>query len=208
MKSHKGLIIYFDGPDGAGKSTQLKMAAGALRAEGHKVFETRTMGGTIIGEKLREALLAETERPAETDLHIAVATQYALADEVRKRRNQGEIVLLDRSPLSIIGYQVYADGLDKDLGFETVADLLDLFQSDLLIIYTASKETLAVRRLERNRLVGTDYFENKPADYHNKVAKGFADAAVHFGACTIDAEADLEHVHDATMKQIKAILKP
>ena len=206
MTQHKGLIIYFDGPDGAGKTTQLNLAAEALKKAGHEVIVTRTMGGTPIGEMLRQAMLTETSRPTETDLHIAVATQYALADEVIKHRDKGHIVLIDRSPLSIIGYQVHGDGLDSELGYETVEDLLDLFTPNLLIIYEADIDLLAERRSKRNQETQVDYFENKPQDYHQKVAEGFGIAAKKFGATVIKADDSIESVHQATMSKIQTLL--
>lgn len=206
MPAHKGLIIYFDGPDGAGKTTQLNLAAEALKKAGHEVVVTRTMGGTPIGEMLREAMLTETNRPTETDLHIAVATQYALADEVTKHRDKGHIVLIDRSPLSIIGYQVYGDGLDADMGREAVDDLLDLFGPNLLIIYQADAKILSKRREIRNKEVQVDYFENKPHDYHKKVAEGFKVAADQFGATVIKADGSIQAVHESTMAKINGLL--
>jgi dTMP kinase len=202
-----GRIIYFDGPDGVGKSTQLKMVAKVLRDEGHEVHATRTLGGTHIGEMLREVMLSENERPAATDLHIALACQHALAHDVIRRRQEGEIVLIDRSPLSIIGYQVFGDGLNKAAGFKATEELIELIRPDLIIVYDAPAEELENRRTQRNHDAGHDYFEVKPLAYHKKVAVGFKEAASKFGADVVKATDSIAGVHDHTMKFIDPLLK-
>lgn len=202
-----GKIIYFDGPDGVGKSTQLKLTAQALRDRGHEVHATRTLGGTYIGEMLRDVMLSEVDRPAATDLYIALACQHALAHDVIERRKQGEIVLIDRSPLSIVGYQVFGDGLNKDEGYRATDELIELIKPDLILVYHAPAEELERRRTQRNHYAGHDYFEVKPLAYHKRVARGFADAAVKFGADVINAEVNANDVHADTMKFIDASLK-
>jgi dTMP kinase len=202
-----GKIIYFDGPDGVGKSTQLKMAAQALRDQVYDVHATRTLGGTHIGEMLRDVMLAEVDRPAATDLYIALACQHALAHDVIERRNEGEIVLIDRSPLSIIGYQVFGDGLNKEDGYRATSELIDLIKPDLIFVYRAPAEELERRRTQRNHAAGHDYFEVKPLAYHKKVAKGFEEAAQKFSADIIDARGDVDDIHAATMNIIEPKLK-
>jgi dTMP kinase len=207
MANKKGLIVYFDGPDGVGKTTQLELTVKALQAEGHDVYETRTVGGTPVGELLRLALLSDTERPAETDLHIALASQHALARDVTGRRERGQVVLIDRSPLSIVGYQVYGDGLDRNKGYQATGELLDLFQPDLIIVYKAPDAVLVNRREHRNHHTGTDHFENKSNDYHHQVAEGFADASRLFGAKVIDGGQSIDEVQAETIRYIESALK-
>jgi dTMP kinase len=207
MANKKGLIVYFDGPDGVGKTTQLNMAADRLRSDGHDVFESRTVGGTPIGEILRTALLSDTERPAETDLHIAVASQYAQAEDVLKRRENGQVVLIDRSPLSIIAYQVYGDGLDKDKGLNSAGELFSLIKPEIVIVYMAEDGVLLERRHHRNGHSATDHFENKSIEYHANVAEGFRSAGKIFGAVQIEAGPPMEKVHANTMEFIQAALE-
>jgi len=206
MTDNNGLIVYFEGPDGVGKTTQLKLAAEALREKGHTVHETRAIGGTPIGEKLREAFLLDIPRPVETDLHIALACQFALSADVLERRKKGEIVLIDRGPLSILAYQVFGDGLDKELGYKFAAELFGLIKPDLTVTYRAADGTLVERREHRNQ-AAVDFFEAKSADYHHEVARGFSAGAEHFGAKIIDANASIDEIHDQTMILIDEVLK-
>ena len=206
MGSQSGSIIYFDGPDGVGKTTQLRMVAEKLRQAGRSVHATRTMGGTPIGEMLREAMLSGNERPVETDLYIALASQYSLAKEVLEQRRQGKVVLIDRSPLSIIAYQVYGDELDPEKGAQAARELIELVKPDRIIVYKAPKVELKARRRQRNHEIGTDFFEIKPFEYHARVAEGFKSAAEQFQAKVIDANASIEQVHDDTIDYLSELL--
>ena len=207
MGNKKGLIVCFDGPDGVGKTTQLKLAATALTEEGYEVFTVKAIGGLPLTDILGQALMQDNQRPPETDLHVAIASQYALAAEILPRRKQGQIILVDRSPLSIIAYQVYADGLKKDQGYDAVVDLLELLNPDLLITYYLDAETALQRRSYRDGDIDRNYFESKPISYHQKTADGFKAAAKDFGAETIDASPPIELVREATMQLIGAKLK-
>jgi dTMP kinase len=207
MKAKKpGLIVYFDGPDGVGKTTQLKLVADKLRQGPRQAHVTRTLGGTHIGEMLRDVILSDTDRPVETDLHIALASQYALAGDLQVRRDEGQVVLIDRSPLSILAYQVYGDKLDREVGYGAITELLDLIKPDLLITYLTSDEEIAKRRSHRHRELSDDFFENKPQSYHKRVAKGFREAAEHFNTTVLDASQPIEQVHQTTMQLLQKYL--
>jgi dTMP kinase len=201
-----GLVIYFDGPDGVGKTTQLKLVAEELRESGREVHATRTMGGTPIGEMLREALLSGNDRPVETDLHIALASQHALAKEIIDKRREGRVVLIDRSPLSIVAYQVFGDGLASKKGYQAAQELLDLIKPDRVIVYTAPSKELKERRQHRNHQIGNDFFEIKPFEYHDRVAKGFKEATGRFKATVIDASGSIDEVHQSTLQRLSDIL--
>lgn len=207
MSDRKGLIVCFDGPDGIGKTTQLKLAEKLLKSDGYDVFTAKAVGGLPLTDVVGQALMMNADRPPETDLHLAIASQYALAGEILPRRDKGQIVLIDRSPLSIIAYQVYGDGLDKDAGIAAVKDLLDLMHPDLIITYYGDDDTPVERLRERNGDSKLDFFESKPRDYHKKVAEGFRYASKEFGASPVDADAPIELVREATMQLIGAKLK-
>ena len=202
-----GLVVCFDGPDGVGKTTQLNLAADSLKSDGYKVFTVKAVGGMPLTDLLGQALMMNVDRPPEADLHIAMAGQYAISPEILKRRQAGEIVLIDRSPLSIIAYQVYADGLEKAKGEAATQELLDLLKPDLIISYAADRQTSKARLDERNGQSEVDYFESKPDDYHEKTSDGFKAAAEKFGAKTVDANAPIELVREATMQLIGQALQ-
>lgn len=203
----KGLVIYFDGPDGAGKTTQLQMAAAKLQTAGHEVYAIHALGGSAIGDKLATAMMAPDPRPPETDLYIALAAQYAALQDIEARRNANQIVLIDRSPLSIIAYQVFAGGIDPEKGYSAATEILERVKPDLLLMYNASPDVLLGRRHQRNQQSGSDYFESMPPAYHEETIKGYVEAASRLGATLINGEGPIEAVHADTMAHIEVLLK-
>ncbi len=114
------MFVTFEGVDGSGKSTQARLLADRLRAEGREVVDTREPGGTEIGERIRELLLhSERVAPwAEATLFSAARAQ--LVDEViRPALARGADVVCDRYLDSSLAYQ----GLARGLGVERVLDV-------------------------------------------------------------------------------------
>lgn len=111
------LFITFEGPEGSGKTTQIRLLTEALRAAGHGVLATREPGGTRIGNAVRSVLLdpehVEMSPRAETLLFNAARAQ--IVDQViRPALAQGQIVLCDRYADSTLAYQGYGHG--QELG--------------------------------------------------------------------------------------------
>jgi len=177
MPTKTGLVIAFDGPDGVGKTTQLKLLAETLKKAGHVIHMTRHNGGSPIGEALRNVSLSPVERSAETDLYISLAMGQALSEELQQRKKRGEIILLDRSPLAVVAYQAYGSQLaDKQAAFEACDRLFKNEAIDILFFLNAPQQIIDNRRHERNT---TDYFESKGADFHERVREGY-EAALAF----------------------------
>lgn len=202
----------FDGPDWVGKSTQIELAAQALRDHGYEVYTTRINGGTPIGEALRHLYLdAKLQRPRKTDLHMLLAVYYALIDDLQARRQAapGTVYLVDRSPLSMFAYHAYGGGLPIE-GQAATEETLRLFNPSLLIYYTAPPVVLKARRQARTATAGEspDFVESQPATFMRRVIEGYADAAERYGAQTIDASGDLVAVHHATMACLTPVLPP
>jgi len=195
-----GKLYMFDGPDGVGKTTQFELVAKALRAQGHDVYTTHLLGGTPIGEALRSIMFSNALRPAPTNLHIALAIYHALAEDLEGRRKAGSTVLVDRSPLSLIAYQVYGDGLDPELGAQACREALAAFSPDQVILYSAPFEVLQSRRNLRHK--DTDYFEQQQLDYHRRTLEGYQAAAQEYEATVVAAQGSIDTVHAATMQAL------
>jgi dTMP kinase len=123
------MFVTFEGVDGSGKTTQTRLLAEQLRAEGRDVVETREPGGTPLGERIRELLL-ESERVApwaETTLFAAARAQL-VADVIRPALARGADVVCDRYIDSSLAYQ----GLARGLGVERVLELNLLVTGGLL----------------------------------------------------------------------------
>ncbi len=114
-----GLFITFEGPEGSGKTTQLRLLAGWLAEQGHNVLLTREPGGTRIGNKVRELLLdpSHTEMCAEAEILLFSAARAQIVGEViRPHLARGGVVLCDRFADSTLAYQ----GFGRQLNLETL----------------------------------------------------------------------------------------
>ncbi len=199
-----GLVIMFEGIDGVGKSTQLKLVQEALENAGWSVMTTRNMGGTPIGEALREVIKSPVERPPLTDFYISLAVQEPLLELIDKARSEGKVVLMDRGPLSLAAYQIYGAGIDPEFGWQHVSAAMDRISPKAVLLYGVDDVRTALGRKQGN---GQDYFENKPDDYFVKVAEGYREAARRYGVVTmIDASRTIPQVEAATMAAITKLL--
>src|SRR4051812_35549727 len=110
-----GKLIVFEGPEGAGKSTQIRRLAERLNAAGVACVTLRGPGGKPVGDSIRSIVLAregEIAPAAEALLFIASRAEL-IAREVRPALEKGSIVILDRFFLSTYAYQIYGRGLPE-----------------------------------------------------------------------------------------------
>lgn len=200
-----GCVVVFEGIDGVGKTTQLGLVREALEKQHWAVHPTRNLGGTPIGEALREVTLSPTPRSPLTDFYISVAIQVALTEAVAEDRKEGKITLIDRGPLSFAAYHIYGSGVDADIGWRYVDQGMQQFKPDLVILYSTDLK-VALGRAKR-RAGKTDYFASKPASYFKRVLEGFDEAKSRYPVREIDATQSIEAVHAETMAAITEVLK-
>jgi dTMP kinase len=201
-----GLLIVFEGIDGAGKTTQLELVRNTLEAEGWPVYVTRNLGGTPIGEELRKVIKSKLERPTATNLYISVAIQEALTEVIESVRQAGKLILMDRGPMSLAAYEIYGGELGEALGWQHVDAGMEELKPELNIIYKIDVET-ALRRAHE-KAAAADYFESKPADYFDRVATGYEAAAGRYASTTviIDAGQPVETVQSETIEAVRQAL--
>jgi dTMP kinase len=208
IQANKGFLVIFDGIDGSGKTTQLNLMAENLISMGKTVKTTRNLGGTPIGEELRRVLLLPIERPPTTDLHVSIAVQEALIPALNHEKAEGSLILLDRGPMSLVAYQSFGSGLDKDLCWQFADRGLEQLKPDLIIVYDADTHTALERA--RQHSASADYFESKPYDYFDRVASGFREASERYkdkyNVQLIDANRDFEQIHSQTMALITRLI--
>lgn len=111
-----GRLIVFEGSEGAGKTTQLKLLTEKLRARGVEVLALREPGGTALGDSIRALLLdpAQHITPAAEALLFMASRAQLVHDEIDPALARGVVVLMDRFFLSTYAYQIDGRGLPEE----------------------------------------------------------------------------------------------
>jgi dTMP kinase len=174
----RGLFITFEGLDGTGKSTQLRLAVQYLRRCGHRVLVTREPGGTRTGERIRDILLASKTGKlaplAELALMYAARAQL-LQEVVRPALARGEVVVSDRYNTASFAFQGYG----RQLGTATVRAfdrvICGKVQPDLTIVLDLEPERALARAQGRDtrRRSRHDRFEQQSLAFHKRVRAGY-----------------------------------
>ena len=115
----RGYFITFEGGDGSGKSTQIRLLEEHLREAGYDVVLTREPGGTAISEKIRELILdpANEEMDDMTEAFLYAAARAQLVSQlIKPALEEGKIVICDRFVDSSIAYQAFGRGLGDAVG--------------------------------------------------------------------------------------------
>ena len=168
----QGIFVSFEGGEGVGKSTQIRLLAARLRECGYEVLTLREPGGTEIGERIREILLdpAHSDLDPTSELLLYEAARAQLVSTViLPALQRGVVVLCDRFTDSTRAYQ----GAARDLGETMVRKINDLATGGLVphrtIILMRDVET-ALRKASED---GTDRIEAEGIDFHTRVQEAF-----------------------------------
>ena len=175
---NKGLMIVFDGSNGAGKTTVIDAVVENLRSRGLEVVVTREPGGTPVGEKIREVVLspATPEMCDTTELMLfAAARAQHVQEKLLPAINAGKVVISDRFSAATVSFQHYARGLSRELIDQLNTMALNGFSPDLNIILDLDP----VVGLERvnSRGEGLDRMEDQKLDFLAKARFGYLEQA-------------------------------
>lgn len=188
------MFITFEGPEGSGKTTQLRLLADALEAAGRRVVCTREPGGTPIAERIRALALHETLAPeAELLLFLAARAEH-VAVCIRPALEQGRVVLCDRFTDSTVAYQGYGLGLGLAELRRLCAFAAGDLTPDLTLLLDLDPELGLRRRFAAAADRASDpgsvnRMEQRHIEFHRRVRDGFLREAEHAPGrfCRIDA---------------------
>ncbi len=189
------MFFSFDGIDGVGKSTQVRLFVDALRARRYDVVECRDPGSTSLGERIRDLLLTSDavmsiSRRSEMMLYMAARAQL-VDDVIRPALEAGKTVVSDRYLLANVVYQGHAGGLVPAAIWQVGRVATDGVEPDCVFVLDMPPEA-AERRLNRP----LDRMERQGDGYRARLREGFlAEAASSNGRIhVIDAGRDVAQV--------------
>jgi dTMP kinase len=184
--ANRGLFITFEGIDGCGKTTQMRLLVERLRADSYDVLESAEPGGTRIGTQVRRILLdsANQELSPTAELLLYFACRAQNVDEwIKPALKEERIVISDRFTDSTLVYQ----GAGRGLGVETVMQLHEIacrgVNPDLTIIVDIDLDTSLARAKKRNATLSEQQhpdetrMDEQAVEFHRKARDAYAELA-------------------------------
>lgn len=207
---HRGILISFEGGEGAGKTEQARLLVERLKKESRDVISLREPGGTVISEQIRDVVLSVKNKDL-TDMTEVFLFQAARAqiygEVVLPALMAGKIVLMDRTGDSSVVYQ----GMVRGLGVGLIENLNKIStrntKPNLTLLLDIDPKKGLARRLNSGK---QDRLDLENLDFHHQVRQGYldlgkADEAGRFRV--IDASQSLEEVADEIWKTVSSYLE-
>lgn len=174
-----GTFITFEGVDGSGKSTQMRLLAAALRSQQCEVLTTREPGGTPVGLKLRAALLdAHEEVDPLTELLVFAADRAQHVRRVlRPALAAGQIVISDRYSDATVAYQGAGRGFSPELISQIVELATEGLKPDLTLLFDLSIDESGARTRRRSegkhKNEAGDRLDSEDVAFHTRVREAY-----------------------------------
>jgi dTMP kinase len=199
-----GLFVCFEGGDGAGKSTQVRLLTEALERRGREVVVTRQPGGTPLGARIRELVLHGDHVSARAEALLFAADKAHHVDQlVRPALAEGRVVITDRYVDSSITYQ----GAGRELGADEITALqhwaVGGLLPDLTIVLDVTPEVGRERRGDVH-----DRLESEADAFHAAVRRGYLELASRDPEryLVLDGSRPVEHLHAAVVDGVDRIV--
>jgi dTMP kinase len=195
------LFITFEGPDGAGKSTQVELLRGALSARSPQVV--REPGGTPLGERVREVLLHGGSISPEAEMLLFMAARAELlAELIRPALEAGRIVIADRYHDSTLAYQGGGRGIETWWP-------ADFPRPDRTFLLRLPSPEAGFERM-RGAGKPADRLESAGIDFHRRVVEEYDNLAARdpLRWVVLDAARPPEEVHAGVMAACESLLVP
>ncbi len=177
--SNKGIFISFEGIDGCGKSTQVKLLLDRLSIEGYATKLVREPGGTDISEKIRKILLNKDHNnmSSRAEALLMTASRAQLTkEEIIPALKDGVCVIADRFKDSTLAYQGGGRGLDHDL----LVGLNDFATYDIDPDLTIFLDIKAKNAFSRSKSQNADRIESVGVEFQEKVREEYLKIANRF----------------------------
>ena len=201
------LFVTFEGPEGGGKTTQMRRLVTYLQQQGYDVLATREPGGTPIGDRVRAILLdplhTEMQPQAEYLLFSAARAQH-VAQVIRPHLQRGGVVLCDRYADASLAYQGYGYQLDLDALRTITRFATGGLVPDLTFCLDVPVE-VGLRRKVKGAGDAWNRMEQKEVDFHMRVRAGYLAMAALEPArwAVIDATQSVDDIQ-ATLRDLLA----
>jgi dTMP kinase len=200
----RGKFITFEGGEGAGKSTQVRLLAASLEKDRREIVVTREPGGAPGAELIRGLLVAGDhawDPITEALLHYAARREH-LERTIRPALERGAWVVCDRFADSTLAYQGYGLGVDRAVLRRLHRDVVEDTNPDLTLILDIDPEKGLARAGRRN---AHDRYERMDIEFHRRLRAGFlAIARKERDRCVvIDADGDLESIRTAILSAVR-----
>jgi len=204
-------FITFEGIEGSGKSTQIKLVADYLVQKGTSLIVTQEPSGTDIGRKIGDILFKREHRHlcAETELFLFCAARAQHVREViLPALKLNKIVLCDRFSDATYAYQGFGRGIDHDMIKLINAYSSMLLKPDMTLLFDLPVETGLKRATERNNKLNepaaADRFEREKLDFHRRIREGYLDIAGKESERfrVIDANRDIDVIQEEVRRCI------
>jgi dTMP kinase len=202
-----GRFVVIEGGDGAGKS-RLRAALGEhVVALGRECVLTREPGGTALGERIRDLVLAQKSLgdPLSELLLFEAARAHLVGTIIRPALERGAVVLCDRFEASSIAYQAYGRGLAREAVEHANAIATGGLHADLTLLLDVPVQVGLSRRAGDG---GANHFDREATSFHERVRAGFLELAAEGGDawCVIDASEDFDAVRQKATAALARIL--
>ena len=205
MKARQPLFITFEGGEGCGKSTQIKLLSQALLEKGFDVALYREPGGTKGAEEIRSLLLSGSEErwtPTTEALLMSAARADLVQKSILPHLKKGGIVLCDRFTDSTIAYQGFGHGLGYDATSTLNQFTVGSLKPDLTFIFQLDP-TIGLKRTEE-RGGGRDRYECFDLSFHTRVQEGYVEILKRNPdrCVAIDALLDIKSTEKIIFKEV------
>ena len=204
-----GLFLTVEGPDGAGKTTQIELLRDYLSDKGYDIIVCREPGGTPISEAVRNVILNKefTEMGHMTELLLYAAARAQLIEEViRPALEDGKIVICDRFVESSAVYQGIARGIGIEEVFAVNQFAIEGHMPDATVFLSVDFETGLSRVTSRGN---KDRLDNESMEFHKLVAQGYELIKDKFKERMhiVDANPDVDTVLNNTVACLMEIIE-